>query len=91
MNTKKLFDALNSLFAYDTGSHDSGISDPLLKREVISFLKLEREKELHAIYPQVLSLFIREHFLTDEQLLKGYGVEDVKSFIEWVNNELGIE
>ena len=37
-NPSNLLDAIDGLFAYDSGGHDSGISDQKLKHEVVSHL-----------------------------------------------------
>jgi hypothetical protein len=82
----KLFDSLDGLFAYDTGCTDSGIKDELLRNEVKNYLYALDENEFRL----TLSKFIREYFLIDEALEKGYGVEDVKSFIDWLEREMDI-
>ncbi|MDB1956015.1 hypothetical protein PMY38_10405 [Clostridium tertium] len=37
-----------------------------------------------------LSKYIRDSFLTDETISQGYGIEDVKRFIEWLDEFMDI-
>jgi hypothetical protein len=80
MNKEKLFDALDGLFAYDTGATDSGIKDNVLKKEIFTYLYSQcREFQL---YPDILTEFVKEHYMNPP-----YGLEDAKLFIEWYDRE----
>ncbi len=80
MDKKQVFEALDGLFAYDSGCTDSGIHDEKLRSEVISHLNNLSETDLRIL----LSEFTREQFLTDDALRRGYGIEDVGGFLEWL-------
>jgi hypothetical protein len=84
MNQNELFDALNGLFAYDTGCTDSGVKDETLRAKVVSYLNSLSEDEFRI----TLSIFIREAFVSEEAINEGYGIEDVKSFIEWMDSHM---
>lgn len=86
MEKEKLYDALDGLYAYDTGCVSSGIHDELLRQEVIDYLHSLEEKELN----QKLSLFIRAKFLTDEKIGQGYGIESVSQFISWLSDYMDL-
>lgn len=74
--------ALDCIFAYDTGATDSGVHDSQLKQALIAFIKALDETN----YRLFLSEFIREHFLSDEALKQGYGIDDVREFLEWLDS-----
>lgn len=85
----ELFDALNGLYAYDTGSIDSGIHDEALRARV------KRELELDARPSQIagdrLARFVRDRMLNEESITAGYGLEDVAGFIRWLGEYMDIE
>lgn len=83
MIEEELFAALDGLFAYDTGSHDSGIHDEELRARVLQHLTNLSPDESRI----TLSRFARS-FLTDEQLEKRYGFEDVLAFFSWLDGQL---
>ncbi len=80
MNKQKLFGALDGLFAYDEGGTDCGIKDDALKAAVFSYLKSQRDE--HQIYPDILSEFAKAY------LEPPYGLEDLKEFIDWVDENM---
>lgn len=82
MSDDELKDALMGLFAYDTGSVDSGIHDEVLRERVIGLLHKMDEEEFRL----KMSRFVRDWFLTEEALAQRYGIEDVKDFIEWLGD-----
>lgn len=86
MTDEELTDALDGLFAYDTGSHDSGIYDELLRLRVIEELKTDRST--HCFCGPRLSRIAREMFLTDQAFEKGYNLGDVAEFIEWLKDRM---
>lgn len=87
MDDKKLYEALDGLFACDMGATDSGICDANLKEEVIQYLKVLAEAELKT----KISKFIQEHFLSNEASDSGYSDEDVSEFIEWLSEEMDVD
>lgn len=80
---KELWQSLEGLFAYDTGSIGSGIHDPVLKRRCFD--------TLDAMTPDQHRLFIsrnlRDAYLSEEGLGQGYGYEDVAAFIRWLEDQ----
>lgn len=78
--------ALSEIFAYDLGCTDSGNNCDLLREQLKVTLENMDEKILRII----LSKHIRDYFLTDEAISQGYGIEDVKRFIEWLDESIGI-
>ncbi|QIW17175.1 hypothetical protein [Bacillus thuringiensis] len=87
MKKEQIFNALDGIYAFDTGSTDSGIKDEVLRQQVIDYLDSLDEDEFRII----LSDFIREYFVSYEAIKKGYGIEDVASFIKWLDKYMGIE
>lgn len=78
--------ALGEIFAYDLGCTDSGMNCNVLRNELKIILESIDENTLRII----LSKYIRDTFLTDEAISQGYGIEDVKRFIEWLDEFMGI-
>jgi hypothetical protein len=75
-----LSEKLIGMFAYDSGSVDSGIHDPEAKRLCIEYLDSLGGKE----YRAVLARIAREAFLSEDAIGEGYGIEDVAKFNEWL-------
>ena len=86
MERQKLWDAMIGMMAYDTGSVDSGIKNELYREQVKKYLKGLSQDEFRV----EISCFVARHFLTDEALNLGYGIEDVKAFINWMDEYMGI-
>ena len=74
-------DLIDGLHAYDSGCVSSGIHDEVARAHVIEQLKA-MDEETFRLWA---SRYIREHFLTEGALAQRYGIEDVKSFIEWLD------
>lgn len=83
MNLDELRDALDGLFAYDMGATDSGIKDNQLKERC--------KAELQKLTPEAFTLMAREMWLSDEAMAQGYGVADLKEFIDWLADEMGYD
>ena len=86
MTRQELFLLLEGLHAYDSGATDSGIHDEISKRKVSKYLLLMERKDLL----NLLSIFIRDVFLSDESLNRGYSIEDVLEFMKWLDSEMGV-
>jgi hypothetical protein len=86
MTDEELKDALDGLFAYDTGCIDGGIHDVLLKQRVRA--EVMKDCREHQMFSDRLSRIARELYLSDDSIVKGYGLEDIVSFAEWVESEL---
>lgn len=77
---------LGKIFAYDLGCTDSGVNCDLLRNQLKGTLENMDENTLRI----TLSKYIRDSFLTDEAISQGYGIEDVKKFIEWLDESMDI-
>jgi KaiC/GvpD/RAD55 family RecA-like ATPase len=86
MDLKYLYESLDGLMAYDLGATDSGIHDEKLKEEVKEYLHALDENEFRVI----ITSFVREYFVSEKAVEKGYGIEDVKSFMEWLDTSMDI-
>jgi hypothetical protein len=86
MDKEVLFDTLDGFFAYDTGCVDSGIHDTRLKTKIKLYLHELPSNDFRLLMTE----FIREYFVSEEAVSKGYGIEDVKSFINWLDEEMGL-
>lgn len=75
MKDKQLFEALEGLYAYDTGCTDSGIKDERLRAEV----KRELQKD-DAM--KRLTQFARN------MMQPPYTLEDCKAFIDWLSEHM---
>lgn len=73
----ELVDKMDGLFAYDSGCCSSGIKDPLAKE----FFKAHSEVSF-----RIADILIRQYLFQKE-----YGLEDMKAFIDWFENELGFD
>lgn len=77
-----LWDTLEGIFAYEEGFTDSGIHDPLRRSACAKMVDAMSEKELRLS----LSRWVREKYLSEEALLKGYGWECALSFLQWIED-----
>lgn len=73
-------DAIDALMAYDLGCTDSGISDPEMKQAIAEYLRSLSDSEFN----REMSVLIRDHYLTDAAIEAGYGIEDAKAVLEWL-------
>ncbi len=85
MTDEELFDALDGLFAYDTGCTDSGIHDEALRARVKAALEKDLEGRPHSLAGPRLTKFARRY------LEEPYTLEDVASFIRWLADYMEIE
>lgn len=86
MTIDEVYIALGGIFAYDLGCTDSGNNYDLLRNQLKVTLENMDENTLRT----TLSNYVRDYFLTDEAISQGYGIEDVKRFIEWLDEFMGI-
>ena len=82
-----LTENLDKLYAYDTGCTDSGIKNEGLRNTMINCIKNLPEDEFRIF----ITLYVRDKFLTSEAIKEGYGLEDVKKFIEWLDEYMDYE
>jgi len=81
MTDKELFDALDGLMAYDGGATDSGIHDEALRARVKAHLHSLSDIDTN----RVLGRFVRNVILSEQSIEEGYGIEDVKEFLDWLS------
>jgi len=86
MTRKELENALLGLFAYDEGATDSGIHDETLREMCVQRIESMSDEEFRT----ELSIIVRDAFLIPSAMEQGYGIEDVASFIRWLDNEMGV-
>lgn len=87
MTDQELQDTLDGLYAYDTGSVDSGIHDEELRQRCIAELRSRLGPGEMA--PRLfLSRMIRDMWLSEEALAQGYGIEDAVGFIVWLDERM---
>lgn len=91
MTDAELSDALMGLYAYDTGSRDSGIHDERLRDRVRIEFFTDPGRSGSQIVSDRISRIVRDAFLSEEAISEGYGIEDVADFIRWLSEEMGIE
>jgi len=90
MTEQELRDALDGLYAYDTGSVDSGIHDEALRQRCMIELQ-SRLGPGEAAPRLLLSRMIRDMWLSEEALAQGYGIEDALAFVGWLGDRMGID
>ncbi len=79
-----LFDSIDGLFAYDSGCVDSGIKDEALRLKIIERLKLDDSIK-------ILTDFISSKYLSYNGRNDGYTIEDIKVFIDWLDEKMDIK
>lgn len=89
MTDDEFADAMIGIYAYDTGSVDSGIHDEILRSRCIA--ELHRNEHDPNFFRLRMSRLVREHFLSEEMLAKQYGIEDVSHFIRWLADRMGYD
>ena len=77
MNEEEVLDRIHSIYAYDEGATDAGISDPEFKQSLVD---MNGEKLL-----PLLTMVIKDLMLGDE-----YTIRDARSFIVWCEYELDV-
>jgi hypothetical protein len=87
LNTERLYENIDGLFAYDTGCTDSGIKDEELRERVKYNLNVMEDTEFRLF----ISRYIREYYLSESSLENGYGIEDVSTFIKWLREYMDID
>jgi hypothetical protein len=81
----ELRNALDVLFAYDSGAVDSGIRDESLRTRVIRELK---DRRALGGWRAQLARLVREMWLSEEAIEQGYGTEDAVRFAEWLEDQM---
>lgn len=82
MTYDELKAALDGLYAYDTGSIDSGIRDENLRARAIGQFHDLTGTEHRAL----LGRIVVDLFLSENALANGYGPEDAREFLEWCDD-----
>jgi hypothetical protein len=84
MNDAELRAALDGLYAYDTGSVDSGIRDETLRSRYLDELRRKSAPERRAFVCQM----IVDSWLSPDAQKQGYGPEDAASLIGWLGEQV---
>ena len=80
MTDTELKSALSTLYAADK---NNGTADETLRATVVTELRKDRsESELFSVR---VTKIARDLFLSDEAIEQGYGLEDVRDFINWLD------
>ena len=80
MSDNELRNALSTLYAADK---NNSTADETLRATVIAELGKDRsESELFSVR---VTKIARDMFLSDEAIEQGYGLEDVRDFINWLD------
>jgi hypothetical protein len=77
----ELFDQLEAIFAYDQGATNSGVHDEQLRRRLCEEFDALSEEEARLR----LSRWIRDGLLGEKALAEGYGWEDARDFLNWID------
>lgn len=83
MTYEEIRDAMNGIYAYDTGSVCSGICDESLRSAVKAHIRALPEPE----HRSLLARLIINLYLSPESLAQGYGPEDAKNFLDWIDDQ----
>lgn len=87
MTDDELRDALEGLYAYDSGSVSSGIRDETLRARCIA--ELQARTGPYELFPRVLiGRMVRDLWLSEEALAEGYGPEEAREFINWLDDRM---
>lgn len=86
MTEPEIFKLLDGLFAYYDGFTDSGIKDEVKKQELKGYLQADTDRA-----DLILGRFVREYYLRDDEIIKGYGLGSIKEFFDFLSDELGID
>jgi hypothetical protein len=70
----RAWDKLEAIYAYDTGSTDTGIHDEGLRDRLVAILDAASEEDVRLS----LTRWVRDAYLSDEALGNGYGWEDAR-------------
>ena len=82
--TDSQWETLVGIFAYDMGAVDSGIRNEPARAGLIGLLTSMSEEAFRL----EISRRMRDEFLSEEALAQRYGIEDVASFIRWLDERM---
>jgi len=74
------FTKLEAIYAYDTGSRESGIKDEALRSRLVAQIDAMPDDAFRLEF----SRWLRDNLLSEQALAQGYGFEDVMSFARWI-------
>lgn len=83
LSYSELRDAIDGIYAYDSGCVDSGIHDESLRQQVIEVIKKFDESS----WRYTLSRIVIDLFLSPAAISQGYGPEDAKALLEWFEDQ----
>lgn len=83
MNYEELRDAVDGLYAYDSGAVDSGIRDESLRQRV----KTQIQGLPRLEHRTTLARIVVDLHLSPEALAQGYGPEDAQALLNWFDDQ----
>lgn len=79
----RVFDLFDGFFAWDSGCKDSGIRDDVAREGLWTYLRELPRRESHVLIAE----FMVSHFLSPGALRQGFGPEDARDFLRWLEND----
>jgi len=82
MTDNEIKEKLIGFFCYDTQGPDGGIHDEELRYNITKLIN-EKEKIDKSYTNKLIASLLYEHFLDEESITLGYGIEDAREFLNW--------
>ena len=83
MSDNELKSALSTLYAADK---NNGTADETLRATVVTELRKDRSES--ELFSMRVTKIARDLFLSDEAIAQGYGLEDIRDFINWLDEAM---
>lgn len=81
---------LEEMYLYDNGQRSLSEGNELMRGKLREAIDDGNERKPHQLISDrirlILSRYVRDHYLTEEALAQGYGIEDVAEFIRWLDD-----
>lgn len=85
----EVFRKLEAIYAYDTGSVDSGVRDETLRKELVEHIDASEDASANIVsddFRIALSRYVTDIMLSQRSVEAGYGWEDVLGFLRWIDS-----
>lgn len=86
MSDEELKEALLGLFAFDTGCTQAKTCDEKLRTRVIE--EINKGLVENQLFTTRMARIARDLWLSDEAIESGYGLEDIRVFINWLDETM---
>lgn len=86
MTDEELTESMHGLYTYDIGCTDSGIKDEILRSKVIE--EIQKDLAGHQLFSKRMARIAREMWLSDKAIESGYGLEDMRKFVDWLDDRM---